>query len=299
MKMIKKQVSHVFDWWLVHDRLFEFAYASYAELGCTSFGLPNTHMLRFAEEPDFADKLKKLNRDYHMHFDGAHAHWSEIWDPNTVGEENRRMMMKNLTMAIEKTAEFEAGVLTIHPGYSALQKNSGVTVLELRQNCIRTMEELLPLAEKRNVKIALENNISPADTIDELIAIVEAVNSPYVGVCYDSGHAHEMSKLPGKNAADIDGFTQELWKNNVILGENNAVDRLAPYIIECHLHDNDGLFDQHRLPGEGTIDWEHVIDVLKNKCPRLECVQNEAPPCSSKASIPHAVEVFRKLWEER
>lgn len=297
--MINKQVSHVYDWWLIHDRLFEYAYESYAELGCTSFGLPNTHMLRFPEEPDFAAKLKKLNKDYHMHFDGAHAHWSEIWDPNTVEEENRKIMMKNLTMALEMTAEFEAGVLTIHPGYSAIQRGLNVTVEDLRKLSIRTMEELLPLAEKLDVKIALENNVSPADTVDELIAIVEAVNSPYVGVCFDSGHAHEMSKLPGKSPADIDSFTQQVWNNNIILGENNAVDRLAPYIIECHLHDNNGLFDQHLLPGEGTIDWDHIIDVLKNKCPRLECVQNEAPPCSCKHSIPKAVGVFRKLWEDR
>ena len=72
--MMFTEISHFYDWWLTDDRLFETVYAEYAELGCHRFGLPNTHMLRLLEEPEFAGFLKTLNRRYGFRFDGAHAH---------------------------------------------------------------------------------------------------------------------------------------------------------------------------------------------------------------------------------
>jgi sugar phosphate isomerase/epimerase len=34
-------------------------------------------------------------------------------------------------------------------------------------------------------------------------------------------------------------------------------------LMALHLHDNDGTGDQHRIPGEGTINWDIVVRKIK------------------------------------
>jgi len=34
-------------------------------------------------------------------------------------------------------------------------------------------------------------------------------------------------------------------------------------IVEVHTHDNHGLRDEHRWPGDGTIDWTAMAEALK------------------------------------
>ena len=55
------------------------------------------------------------------------------------------------------------------------------------------------------------------------------------------------------------------------------IDALSPYIIACHLHDNDGLADRHWVPGEpgGTVDWKRCMPKLA-AAPRLQSLQNES-----------------------
>ncbi len=286
-------IAHFYDWWLTDDRLYESVYAEYAEFGEHVFALPNTHMLRLPQEPEFVAFLKKLNRKYGTCFKGAHAHWGETWDPNTTGE-HREAMQKNLRNALAFTAEFESEVLVIHPGYSALESDPGHPVAAMRQRCIETLNELLPLAEKLGVAIALENNISPADTPEELLKIMEYFSSPYLGCCFDTGHAHMMAYTPEKKTCEMHDFALRLWSGDLELFHGDAMKMLAPYILICHLHDNNGLLDQHRLPGDGSVDWVHFADVLAES-PRLICLQNEALPSASKASIAASCRCFQKF----
>ena len=51
-----------------------------------------------------------------------------------------------------------------------------------------------------------------------------------------------------------------------------VLEKLLPEITTCHLHDNIGQYDQHRVPGCGNIDWLHVVGLLKI-APRLKCIQ--------------------------
>jgi sugar phosphate isomerase/epimerase len=100
--------------------------------------------------------------------------------------------------------------------------------------------------------------------------------SPCLGVCYDCGHANIMEKhMPqsvmysswaacGKNADEIE------W-------DENSLEKLIPHIVMCHLHDNNGITDQHLLPGEGTVDFDAVFAGLE-KAPRLLSYQSETLP---------------------
>ena len=54
--------------------------------------------------------------------------------------------------------------------------------------CISSIEKLLPTAEKLGVVLALENHWGLARTADGLMRIVNAVNSPWLGVLADTGN---------------------------------------------------------------------------------------------------------------
>ena len=99
--------------------------------------------------------------------------------------------------------------------------------------------EILPVADKANVRIACENLWDEyARGIHE--TILGEYNHPILGLCYDSSHAN-LTEDPLE-------FLREYG------------DRL--YIT--HLSDNRGEYDDHLLPGMGAIDWKRIISAIAN-----------------------------------
>ena len=78
--------------------------------------------------------------------------------------------------------------------------------------------------------------------------VIQQVNHPTFGVCFDLGHAHAFSDVP---------VTQ--W-----------IDELGPLIRHIHIHDNDGTKDSHLAIGNGTIPWDCVTDALQKKYPTAD-----------------------------
>jgi sugar phosphate isomerase/epimerase len=77
--------------------------------------------------------------------------------------------------------------------------------------------------------------------------------------------------------------------------EHDVLDRMLPYIVNCHLHDNDASADQHLLPGKGTIDWSKLVPKLLS-APRLMCVQSEVIPLRVQQPIRPLCDKFRELF---
>ena len=65
-----------------------------------------------------------------------------------------------------------------------------------------------------------------------------------IGICFDIGHWHSFA---GGNLQ----HNLTPW-----------LTALAPYLGHLHLHDNDGSFDQHNAPGQGSIPFETLFSLL-------------------------------------
>lgn len=78
------------------------------------------------------------------------------------------------------------------------------------------------------------------DDLSKLLKLVDQLNSPYVKICFDAGHAHYLGDL----AAD-----------HALMG-----DRIALY----HIHDNSRDKDMHLPPGYGTLNWELLGAIIKD-----------------------------------
>jgi sugar phosphate isomerase/epimerase len=42
------------------------------------------------------------------------------------------------------------------------------------------------------------------------------------------------------------------------------LDRYGDKLMALHLHDNDGSYDQHRIPSEGTINWDSIVRKIQS-----------------------------------
>jgi sugar phosphate isomerase/epimerase len=102
-------------------------------------------------------------------------------------------------------------------------------------------QPILTEAEKYGIIVLSENLLWGASIHAENIsALVDAVDSPWFGWCYDTGHANAM----GDSMTDLIG--------------------LKRIPVSLHIQDNHGdKRDEHLIPGDGNIDWEQFLCILK------------------------------------
>ena len=135
------------------------------------------------------------------------------------------------------------------------------------------IEKLLPEAEKCNIIICIENSMSRAACPRRVVQLKSEFDSPYLGLCYDSGHAHQLDA-----ARDLsDSVIHKFWQTVGVATpewDDQTLERMLPDIVNCHLHDNDGSEDSHRIPGNGTINWNKIMPLLK-RAPKLQVIQCE------------------------
>ena len=101
------------------------------------------------------------------------------------------------------------------------------------------LEHLGAFARPLGVRVLVENLLSDPTTPEHLVTILELGHLDSIGVCLDLGHAH------------------------ITVGVHEAITALNQRIVSMHVHDNQGMKDEHLWPGDGTIDWSGVREDLK------------------------------------
>jgi len=105
-------------------------------------------------------------------------------------EDFEAFMLPRYELSIAICAEIGCPVGVTHP-YSDV--NSAAAT---REGNLRLLEKLVPLLEKYNVRLALENVWSKdyawshMSSADEIISVINECGSPLVGACIDTGHAN-------------------------------------------------------------------------------------------------------------
>jgi sugar phosphate isomerase/epimerase len=104
---------------------------------------------------------------------------------------------------------------------------------------LTVLKEITPAAAEKDVLICLENHAdNNLETIDDYAQIFDAIDSPYLGVCLDTGHF---------DASGID--------------LDELIDRFQLKINHIHVKENKGFGRKEFVRfGQGTTDNFHVID---------------------------------------
>lgn len=130
--------------------------------------------------------------------------------------------------------------------------------VDFRESKRRNYEYFMPkleLADKVGCGIAIENMAdsygsgtgsgprrplgSYCTTHVDLCELVDHLNVPNVGICWDFGHAQLMG-----------------------INQREALLYMGKRLKATHVADNSGAKDDHILPFQGTIDWRSILPVL-------------------------------------
>jgi len=229
-----------------------------------------------------------------LDFVDAHATYGELLDMNCPIPSYRPRMLEIHRRTIEICAALGIKTLTIHIGNNHWMNEPEYLDLNYNRACIEnTLENLLPVAEANHVTICIENIWFQTNTPEELLRYKKLFPTENLGFCYDAGHANMMSVRPGLERPSLTHWKE---KNHVddIPFDDHILEKMLPYVVNCHLHDNNVIWDQHYNIGMGDINWKKIIPLLKT-APKLQCIQSEVDGRSKIIGIKEVVDQFNWL----
>ncbi len=162
----------------------------------------------------------------------VHAPFSDL-NPASINLPIWEETVNQLAVTIKKAAEI-ADKVVIHPGYLSPVSRYDTTLAwqNHKQACIRLGEA----AESVGVKASLENmpNLDDFFCRDpyEQDGLVDGTG---MGIVFDVGHANTNGNL------------------------NDFCKIILPNASHLHIHDNNGVRDEHLPLGEGSIPWDKIM----------------------------------------
>ena len=176
-------------------------------------------------QPELARREGLFIENIHTNFEQANHLWEDTQEGQAVYE--------YYLQCVEDCAAFDIPTMVVHPsyGFSALPPTS--------QLGLDRLHRIVDRAEQQSVNIAMENMLRP-EPIARAAWLLEQIESPRFGLCFDSGHHH--ARFVQTPATDL-------------------LTRFGHRLMALHLHDNHGQItnansaDEHLLPLDGTIGW--------------------------------------------
>ncbi|NMA41668.1 MAG: sugar phosphate isomerase/epimerase [Lentisphaerae bacterium] len=188
----------------------------------------NPQLAGYATAAD-RQKLTALLHKLDLVIDSVHAQFPEGDRLFAEDESMRQESVRLCKLALDAAAEVNGRVVVVH-----LLLPYDIPPGEQRDRMIaqgrRSIAELAKHAEARQVGLGLENG-QRRDYDEVLFNLLDELPTPYVGLCYDSGHEH----IQGRCFQILQQYGNRL--------------------LALHIHDNTGS-DTHLLPFSGTVPWE-------------------------------------------
>lgn len=152
------------------------------------------------------------------------------------------------------------------------RENDAADAMPLAREALR---ELVPYAEARGVRLALENRAryEQFPTAREIEILLEEFPNPALGYWHDFGHAERQAQL---------GF----------LDHAEQIERLASRTIGCHVNDLVWPDQDHAVPGQGIIDFADLIARLPKEAHVVWKIQPRCKTADIKAALAVWSETF-------
>jgi len=135
-----------------------------------------------------------------------------------------------------------------------------------------SLEYLGIFAKDRGVQILLENCPNDLSTPERLLYFIRYTKLE-LKVCFDTGHA------------------------NMAEGVQAAFHKLKEHIASTHVHDNNGVKDEHLLPFEGKIDWDKTVRDFLSVPGQFPCLFELRDYGADSSGLIRLREVIEKLEE--
>ena len=160
---------------------------------------------------------------------------------------------------LEKKIEFALSVMPkLGAKWGAIHVRSasenGFDRSKAMQDNIRWLKRLLRVAEGYGVGIAVENLPTFPDrpdapffssNIEDQCDLIDAIDHPLLGACWDFGHAHLNIQHKEKSQREL-------------------LNLLGKRLKLVHVHGNYAARDSHLPPAIGSVDWDDAVAGLKD-----------------------------------
>lgn len=169
-----------------------------------------------------------------------HAPFADHIDIASPDEQQRREGLNEILRAAESAALLNVQYFVVHPGPERRPDLAGEDRLKRMEHVVETLNVVARRCEELNIECVIENKLPHLlfGHTNDILWILDAIESTRVGACLDTGHA---------------SLSGDMY---------NLIQKLGAHLRMLHVHDNSGNADDHRPPGDGSIDWERVMRQL-------------------------------------
>lgn len=181
-----------------------------------------------------------LARNAGIEFSQVHGPWRS--PPKDSKAEDRAEWLEKMQRCVRATKHIDGKNVVIHPlmPFGRMEDPDPEYTFKVNKEFFK---KLLATAEEYGVNICIENLPFQAfslSTPHKVLELVKSLDSPNAKVCLDTGHSLIMGVSPGDAVRELGGYLQVL-----------------------HIHDNDGINDQHFHPFAGFVDWADFAAAIK------------------------------------
>lgn len=200
-----------------------------AEIRLTDAEYNREVAVRELEELERELRERKISAFCHLPFHGLHL---SCPDPRVM-EYSREVLMEGLEIGTILGCK----VAILHSGFSNHVRP--VHIETWKERLVTSLKDLSTQAEDEEIVLAIENAYEPDATV--LKEVIDAVGSPWLKFCVDLGHAACFSRM-----------APEEW-----------IYEFKDHLISIHVHDNEGMEDEHLACGQGVVGYDVVAQALK------------------------------------
>jgi sugar phosphate isomerase/epimerase len=170
----------------------------------------------------------------------ADSNWGRDGSPPlniaSVNKKERIEAMDEIKRAIEVAEQVPFRFLIQHIGLGG----ESFSEHKFFDAATSSIEHLQAFAKPLGVRVLLENIPNELSTPERLNELVQTAHFDDVGFCFDIGHAHMEQ------------------------GVEAAFSLMKDRIRSTHIHDNSKDRDSHLWPGDGNIDWNEAMRLLRS-----------------------------------
>lgn len=186
--------------------------------------------------------LKKILDENEITVPYTHDYWyilSSVTDPEDIRHKDEMVRR-----SVEASHMLGSRLMVVHT--QSVYDAEGYNPEKTWEYNMAFFSEMGTLAAAYGMELAVENLFPIAGAIDfssyaeELAELMQRLNDPMFGICWDFGHAN-MAKLD----------------------HEKALETVAPWLRLLHVADNNAKSDSHTIPGYGTVPWDKVMPKLK------------------------------------
>ncbi|MFN9133080.1 MAG: sugar phosphate isomerase/epimerase family protein [Phycisphaerales bacterium] len=217
--------------------------SAYAAVGVTTL-----QFYRNEQKPPTVAEALRLAGSLGLKYDSIHGVFGFHLDPSSDDPEHRKHCLKVYEDEGKLARDLGGPMVVVHPSkWNEGMRNMSLD--ELAREKVRRvpmlmdfLSRLAEVGQRLGVVYLIENQPYNNPLGHDPVALARCVldaGSPHIRMCLDTGHAHITSDLISATRACL------------------------PAIAYYHIHDNDGTLDDHRMPGDGTIDWPAFAAVLR------------------------------------